>query len=241
MKPLYFMVWKPLLLGFCFLLLLLWARKRKLFDAKDRQRLHHDGAVLRHELGHAIAWFCVGGKVERITFTRLKWASGTSTQYPLMGRTELSYANGTAEESAENAELVAERILAGESAARKWAGMSRNSICTGGLKISRNCDLDAILMAHGNSPEDFISVLGLAVKWGKSEWSSWIRSRLKAVRALVDANWGVIQHLASKHERSLPTKLGDIYEIDGERLMGELRTLSVLKEREAQGGGTNDP
>lgn len=194
----------PLLLGLCIVLLILRTRKSRLFDPKDHERLHCDGAVLRHELGHAVTWFCFGGIIDRITFTRLKQTCGTSARKPLMGDTEVSFGHGTPDESAENAELVALRILAGESAARRWARMTRGRICTGGLELHRNCNLDAILRAHCNSLDDFINILGLTAKWGKTEWYNWIHDRLKAARILVDANWEVIEHLASKHERWLP-------------------------------------
>lgn len=217
--------WTFISLGLCLALLLRWAWKKKLFDPKDRQKLHSDGAVLRHELGHALTWFGFGGRVDKITFIRLHQTSRTSSQYLLTGRTRYNFRNGIPEESADNAEMFAQRILAGESAARKWAGMNRNSICTGGLEIRRGSNVRAILSAQADNPDDFIGILRLAERWGQSDWHYWISSMLSRARIRVDANWAAIQCIASEHEHRLPSNPGDFYEIDGEALMAKFRAF----------------
>jgi hypothetical protein len=130
------------------------------------------------------------------------------------------------------AQPYAERLLAGENAARRALGKRTDQICSKGLPVDGEtkhlaCVLAPIMDGEGDlAKEDIVKVLALALNNAQSDWRAWIGERLSRVEAVVHQNWAAIDRLARSLEPHLPAA-GKCYVWGGVDLVGGMEHCGV--------------
>ncbi len=166
-----------------------------MFDPVSYREFNQDDPVLCHELGHAVVWFSHGEVIGPIRFYRspvdnlLEPRAGFGTPRNL---DEPNYA-----------EHLAERWLAGQSAARRNLNIRRDRSSTKGSRVTRDSDLDALLRQM-DEREDFARVLWVAHEKAGANWYAWIATRLTQAVAIIDENWCAIDRTANALKPQLP-------------------------------------
>jgi hypothetical protein len=189
-----------------------------MFEAIEHPQFNRDEVAIRHELGHAVVWVYYGQQIMQLTIQRCK---NRNLLWP-----HISLETKTSDETDAYAESLAERWLAGESAARKHMGWRWDRISTKNFQISSQSNIPAI-WPQMDQREDFVRVLGIAHKTANSNWYVWIRQRLHRAHTIVEQNWEAINRVATIIQGRLPVP-GEETLITG----NELTTL--LKEAGAQ-------
>ena len=139
-----------------------------IFDTNPPAALNKDIPVLCHEIGHAVTWFSFGEAIGPLKLRR------DSTTNQLKASVVLWPRDGNLQSlnSHEYAEPLAERLLAGDSAARKKLSLMTDNISIDGVTI------DAITNIYGiikqlDIEHDASKVLQLAYNAAHSNWHSW--------------------------------------------------------------------
>lgn len=169
-----------------------------------------DGAVLRHELGHALVWFVHGGGLGRLRLARANdglLEAGVVTG-PRPGQTDTpAFIDSTAE-----------RLLAGEAAARRHLGIPGGRISLRGLQEprlpagARPDEIAAAFAEVGHASDgrvmlgDVAKILSLADQYHQADWRTWIRERLAAAEHILSTQWAVLGAVAVRFERGLPRR-----------------------------------
>jgi hypothetical protein len=169
-----------------------------LFDSSQHPEFGEGWVVLRHELGHIVVWFRCGEAIGPLTIQRYPNGSlrAGSVLWPRKGdRTRLVLR--------EYAEPLAERLLAGESAARKALGTRTDQICTDGIQVDTNSHLPNILNQM-DERTDIGNVLFIPQQHSIPNWYQWVEARLKNADSVVDAHWTAIDQIARCLEPLLP-------------------------------------
>jgi hypothetical protein len=171
--------------------------------------LDEDETVVRHELGHALVWLDQGNVVERICFTR-------TANLLLRGVTKVKLPDGWSEARLrkERPEQLAERILAGEIAAREYNELAHGEICTD-LVLLPNSELGAVLTGQSENPDDDIKALFLAHEAAGLGWYVWLCERHAAARARVLTHWAALENAAENVLADLPLCAGEEFIIRG--------------------------
>lgn len=156
---------------------------------------NRDDVVLCHELGHTLTWLNFGRPIGPITFHR------SPRDGLLEGGAALNPPQSLA--CPTDAEHLAERLLAGESAARRKLNLTRNEISTLGIPVAAHTDIPALLRA-ANPKDDAFRAIWVAYETAKSDWYEWLHARLNRAIAIVDKNWGTIESLAQSMRLRLP-------------------------------------
>lgn len=206
--------------------------RQPLFDHSEYPELNKDFAILRHELGHAVTWFHFGEGIGRLNCCRCpdKQLNAGVALWPREGQYELLW------KSPKYAKPYAERLLAGEIAARRAPGMTTSKICSKGLpvdsdtcvlantlaRIDPNCDL---------AKEDIFKVLTLAINHAQSGWREWVGERLTRASAVVEQYGTAIDQIARKLERHLPTA-GKSRIWPGFQIISEMRRCGVQSDKQ---------
>ncbi len=192
-------------------------------DPTEYADFKKDRVVLIHELGHVVAWFCHGEGVGRLRLERknkLLWPQ------VILAFREQRDAN-----TDRDAEVMAERVLAGESAARRAVGMPRDEICFGRWVIDRNFNVGSVA-PHLRDEYDEERVLKIAWAYGRNGWYEWIAKRLKSASVRVDDNWAVIDRMASWIKPRVPMTTGQVCCVPGRELIKEMQRLGVRTAQE---------
>lgn len=176
-----------------------------LFDCSQYIEFNNDRVVLSHELGHVVTWLHLGEGIGRLKCCR-------RADNQLMPHVALWPRKDEFEKlfSPEYAQPFAERLLAGEIAARHALNMRTDQICSKGLPVDSTCDNLACVLRQINdtggdlAKEDVVKVLTLALQNAPSDWRTWIADRFNRANAVVHENWGAIHQIAQKLESRLP-------------------------------------
>jgi hypothetical protein len=166
-----------------------------MFEDISYPDFNRDDVAICHEIGHLVVWFLYGEPVDKMTIRRSAM-DGALEPHVALGITKDLLCD-------DYAERLAERWLAGESAARKVLNMRRNRISTKTFLVTSQSDLPALL-SHMDDREDFARVLWAAHKKATEGWYVWIRERLNQANTMVDTHWGVIQRIAASLQPRLP-------------------------------------
>jgi hypothetical protein len=170
-----------------------------LFDTARHRELEVGPVVLRHELGHIVVWFWRGEAIGPLTISRYPDGSvgASSVLWPRCGDRRLL-------NSRKYAEPLAERLIAGESAARKAVGtLPKDQICTGGVIIDAKSCLPDILNQM-DERSDIGNLLFIPQAHSIANWYDWVAVRLKNAVSIVDAHWAAIDQIARWLEPNLP-------------------------------------
>jgi hypothetical protein len=200
---------------------------QSIFDSVQHRELNGDWPVLCHELGHAVTWFRFGEGIGRLKCCRpdicLKSAVAL---WPRTDGLEKLWS------SPEYAKPYAERLLAGEIAARRALGNIRtDQICSKGLPVNSGIDCLAKTIAHTNptsdlAKEDVYKVLTLAINNAQSDWCAWVGARLSCAGAVVNRHWAAFEQIARKLEPKLP-EVGQSCVWEGIELMAEMERCGI--------------
>ena len=170
---------------------------------------NRDGVVLCHELGHAVVWLHQGRTIDQLRLFRS----------PHDGLLEggVAFHNPQSLRHRTDAEPLAERFLAGDSAARKALNLRRDQISTASTPVARDSDIPALLRV-ANTDDDAIRAVWVAYETMKPSWCeplfvrlgmepkwySWLRDRLAQAVSIIDSKWVTIQHAANALTSQLP-------------------------------------
>jgi len=202
-----------------------------MFDTCQHGEFNDDWPVLCHELGHAVIWFHLGEGIGR-----LKCCRDTTSQ--LRAGVALWPRTGGLEDllSPEHAASYAERLLAGELAARRALGNLRTTqICSKGLPVHGGVDyltqtLNGLDQDADLAKEDITKVLTLAINNAQRNWRQWIGDRLNRSEAMVAQNWSAIDGIARCLRRKLPA-VGKSRVWPGTDLIAEMQRSGVPSDK----------
>lgn len=200
-------------------------------DSADWNR---DDVVVRHELGHAVAWYHHGEGIGRLRFNR-------AVDGLLEAGIVLGPARSDQEETDAFIDAYAERLLAGEAAARRWLGLPRGCVSLRGLAGHRlpmgigPMDLAETLCeptARDGLPayDDITKVLLEAEKRHRCVWKQWISQRIRDAEVIVDANAAVIEAAAALLQPLLPHSSSP-FELPGQHVMELLTRFGATTSR----------
>ena len=172
-----------------------------LFDHIRPREFNRDDVVVCHELGHTITWFSYGRTIGAMRFTR-------SSEDGLLGG-GATFVNPSSLACRTDAEHLAERRLAGDSATRRRLNMRRDQISTVGVAVTRDTNIPALLRV-ANTNDDAMGAIWAAYETAKPnwyepllvrlgaepKWYKWLRVRLDQARSIVDTNWEAIERIA---------------------------------------------
>lgn len=177
---------------------------------------NEDDSVVRHELGHAFVWLSGGGAIEHVRFTR-------AFDRLLGGGMKMTVPDGWDEERffAEKSDLLAERVLAGEIAAREHNGLPQGVVCSE-LPLTPTSDLAFLLTGKHNHQTDDIKALFLAHESAKANWYEWMRARHSSAVLVIQRHFEVIDIAADVFAGEVPLWEGDEVLIDGARVARQL-------------------
>jgi len=201
-----------------------------IFDGFEYPEFNQDRPVLRHELGHAVTWFRFGEGIGRLKCCRdsdEQLRAGVSL-WPRTGGLEKLI-------SREYAQQYAERLLAGELAARRARRKRTDQICSKGLPVDSSIDclagtLQALNPESDLAKEDIVKVLKLAINHAQLNWRAWMAERLSCADAVVGRNWAAIERIAQRLEGKLP-RAGKSYVWPGTDVIAEMRRDGVRSEK----------
>jgi hypothetical protein len=218
-----------------------------IFDPRIPDELSGDFPAAFHEAGHAVLWLSCGGIVQRFRFRR-------NQRGLLGGKTVLAFPPGQVADTERNACLAAERLLAGECAARaalvgQGKKFSREHVCSYEVVVDPKGKFEAVIQGldefrlklNLKGEFDIAGVVGLAGKWGGANWYAWVCERLMVARRRVDANWEAITDVAGRLLiRVLPKGAGPVIIVEGEeldRVLSELHLQGANYQIELNDGG----
>jgi hypothetical protein len=184
------------------------------FDTRCPPRFNDDDVVIRHELGHALAWHSLGESVRHIRFVRVSGGL-------LFGATGVvSPPTATPLEALDPAQLVAlaTRALAGEIAARRYLGLPQN-VVSSAFPIRPQEPLKPILDGRGNDPSDLVKALFMAFHATGEDWYPWLAERHLTTVSLVASQWNAIERLAVHLTGQLPAHTDEELIVSGEQLL----------------------
>lgn len=206
----------------------------QIFDPSIPAELDGDCPVAFHEAGHAVLWLSCGGTVSRFRFERNRGGL-------LGGSSRCEVPAGEVPDTERNACLFAERLLAGEYAARRAAAeqgknISREHICSYGVDVDPKGKFESVMQGlddfrrklGGKGEFDVTKVVALADKWGGENWYAWVYERLMLACKRVDANWEAIRDVAGRLLMLvLRQGAGPMVIVDGEELDEVLSGLKL--------------
>lgn len=189
-----------------------------MFEARSSREAEADGAVLRHELGHVVAWFLRGGAIGPLELVR---DAGDT----LRARAVLVHRSPKEEGIPAVASAVAERLLAGEVAVRRHLRARADRITLGhdeAASVVRGHDLAAVRGMCGPEQDDLAKVLDMAMREPPEDAWRWLMKRHVRAIQLVDRGWDALDALASDLQAALPTRAGDVVVVWGTDLLARL-------------------
>lgn len=187
-----------------------------MFVACTPRDFDEDRVVVYHELGHALAWFVLGGAVGRIRFSRE--SNGVLTARVRLHARDAG--EGPDDTVRKMPGQVALRILAGEAAARRLLGLSRREICSYGRRIRGVSDLASVISGQENDQSDVSKLLEVAFIRGIADWNGWIAARLADAYDILDLHWSAIEGVAGAIAPRLPDRAGSSHVTSGLQLIG---------------------
>jgi len=195
------------------------------FDS-ERVDFTDDYVVLCHELGHVITWFCYGEEIGPLECRRCT-DNLIKAQVTLPPNAKLKELLNTPK----YAKKFAERLLAGEIAARLSIGKRTDRVCSKGLPVGDGTEQLAKTIAQTNpnsdlAKEDIFKVLQLAINQGQSGWYAWIVERMNNAGEVVNQNWVAIDQIARRLEPSLPA-IGESKVWTKDELLAEMKKCGV--------------
>jgi hypothetical protein len=189
-----------------------------MFDPCLHVELDEPAAVVRHEVGHAAVWFHHGGAIGRLRLTRLvdgRLAAGVR----LHGRTSkppdvMAYF-----------ETCAERLLAGELAARRHVGLPTNRISVEDPSVLRGgpsaWSCLEVIWSFDRVDHDAARAVQIAAH--EQQWLSWLERRLSAADHILAERWTSIDSVSAELLSSVPRRLGSSFRISGSLLIDLMR------------------
>ena len=191
---------------------------------------NRNDVVVCHELAHTVVWYSFGRGIRGITFRRSidGYLSGGSANV-----------NPSNLENTRDAEQFAERMLAGDSAARRKLGMRRDQISTVGFPVNARTSIP-VLLNTANRNDDAMWAIFTAYKTRKPNWLEtvlirlgkkpgwykWLSLRLEKTNARVDAHWMAIEAISEQVIARLPAN-GEETVIPTDFLIGSLEREGV--------------
>ena len=186
------------------------------FDSTPHRELNEDHAALCHEITHAVVWYHSGQAIGRMKITRSPKDKLLEPRVALLPRTgdprDLQTINGGTS--------YAERMLAGDFAARIVAHLPTNQISTFGL-----------LKADGepDGQHDLAELLTVAAQIAGKNYTSWLNERLRCAASIVRGNWVGIENIANRLRLTLP-RPGAFACIAGTTLIALMRRQGVQSQ-----------
>jgi hypothetical protein len=170
------------------------------FVPMERAAWNRDSVVIRHELGHAVVCFVHGGGLGRLRCMRA--ADGL-----LEASVKTGPPTPNQEETPAFIDAVAERLLAGEVAARVHLSLPAGRISLRKLNVGRlpvgilpmevaETMTENPIGLNGRMHEDVTKVLMLADQYHRRSWKTWIRQRLNAAETIIREFYPVIEATA---------------------------------------------
>lgn len=183
-----------------------------------------DPVVLRHELGHATIWFYYGGGIGRLLLQR-------SSDGLLEPCCKSAPSSPTQEVTPEFIDAVAERLLAGEVAARIHLGLQPDQVTL--RKLTSNYfqmgirAIDVAQTMSESTREDVYRVLDLADQYHPDDWQEWIRLRLASCEEVLHQYWSILEGAAVRFTPAIPRRWGTCVEVPGPRLVQVFSELGM--------------
>ena len=186
--------------------------------------------VVCHELAHTVVWYSFGREIRGITFRRSidGYLSGGSANV-----------NPSNLENNQDAEQFVERMLAGDSAARRKLGMRRDQISTVGFAVNARTSIPSLLSTANRNDDAMWAIFAayktrkpnwletILIHFGKKPgWFKWLSLRLEMTNARVDAHWRAIEAISKELIARLPAD-GEETVIPADFLTGSLEREGV--------------
>jgi hypothetical protein len=191
---------------------------------------NRNDVVVCHELAHTVVWYSFGREIRGITFRRSidGYLSGGSANV-----------NPSNLENTRDAEQFAERMLAGDSAARRKLVMRRDQISTVGFAVNARTSIPALLGTANRNDDAMWAIFAayktkkpnwletILIRLGKKPgWYKWLSLRLEKTNARVDAHWRAIEVISEEVIAWLPAN-GEETVIPTDFLIGSLEREGV--------------
>jgi hypothetical protein len=180
------------------------------------EKLEADDAVLRHEIGHALVWFHYGGPIGRLRLRRE--FDGKLMASVRFGATAIDVAKRNAV-----------RMLAGEIAARRFLGLSADSVSYD-FQVAPRASAKTVMSRLGNPHSDLTKALFLACDDAGDAWFEWLKARHSESRRLVDTEWRAIEDVAEALKRHIPRELQTDVLLPGLSLIKRFEKKAVVSQ-----------
>jgi hypothetical protein len=138
-----------------------------LFTPTRPDAFNRDDVVVHHEVAHTVVWFSYGGEIKHIRFERIGPSSSVAGR--LRGGSGNRNPNDLSQ--TKDAEMFAERMLAGESAARRHIGANRRFISTMPVGLTKSTNVPALVRV-GDRRHDVLKHVISAYNRDASNWFS---------------------------------------------------------------------
>ena len=157
-----------------------------------------DDVVIRHELGHALVALSYGFQIEHVRYIR-------TAARTLKGAARMRHPAGWDDKRllAECPDMLVERVLAGEIAARIYLGLPTQVICTD-LPVVPGSDLGQLLALVPVSNLDDVKALTFAHSSAGTDWYRWLSERHVATERLILQYWEVLDQASDVIHGDIP-------------------------------------
>jgi hypothetical protein len=156
--------------------------------------LEEDHVVLRHEIGHFVTWFLYGGGIGPLRLRR-------QPDGRLLAAVKVGPRSADERETPAFIDAVAERLLAGEIAARQHLEMCDWQVSIGDPRVvlfDAATQIGRVRTVCHRDLADTTNLLSLAEQHHPDDWWQWIENRLLHVRALLGSRAQLIEVLAKR-------------------------------------------
>lgn len=163
-------------------------------DPEIHRDFEMDHAVVQHEVGHLVTWFLLGGGIGPMRFER-------QGDHRLLGAVRFGPRNLDAKETPDFIDAVAERLLAGEIAARRHLGKCDWQISLGDPTTVLLTPTHSASFARARCHADLLdarNLLSLAEQHHADSWWPWMEDRIRSVRRRLELHWPAVGKLAAR-------------------------------------------
>lgn len=164
-----------------------------------------DDVVLRHEAGHIVSWFIFGGGIGPLRLLRREDGK-------LVGGVLFGPPSAKQTEDAAFIDACAERLVAGELAARGYLGLPDWQLSSGDDYASLHTATRHVSVVRERLDPTLIDarkVLDLAEDHHPQAWWSWLQERLLVTSSVLRAHEPKVAALAECLRSGVPTKQGE--------------------------------
>lgn len=175
------------------------------FDPTRHVAFNCDEVSVRHEMAHAAVWFHLG---EGIGPLRLRRGEDLLLHPSVLAK----QASERQAPTVEYLDRCAEKLLAGEVAARRFLHMPTHVVSIGDQRVTAagpHWSPAEVASMCRRKEEDIVKVLAMAHQDHPHDWWDWLHARMKRSVELVELCWPTIEIVATRLVRQVPRIPGE--------------------------------